>query len=228
MASSQLKSFLREASWAKGLSEEQYQRVDLEIVESKFAAGSIVSAEGQPAENWIGVVEGMVKVDTIAPDGKTTTFIGVSKGGWLGEGSLLKRELRPYEVVALRDSHIAFMPFSTFDWLFRSSLPFNHFLVRQLNARLGQFVEVVESIRMQNSLSQVALCISQLFNPQLGTVETSKLEISQDEIASLCGLSRPRTNIVLRELQDRGLIRTHYGGIQVIDIGGLRGLGRLR
>jgi len=75
----------------------------------KYTTGSVVFQEGKPAEHWLGVLDGMVKVDTVSADGRSTTFIGVSSGGWLGEGSMLKRELRPYEVVTLRDSWIALM-----------------------------------------------------------------------------------------------------------------------
>jgi CRP-like cAMP-binding protein len=66
------------------------------------ASGPVVCREGEPAQHWIGVLEGMVKVDTVSAKGRGTTFIGVSFGGWLGEGSLLKRELHHYEVLALR------------------------------------------------------------------------------------------------------------------------------
>jgi CRP/FNR family transcriptional regulator, cyclic AMP receptor protein len=93
----------------------------------KYPAGSVVCLEGEPAQHWIGVLDGLVKVDTNSADGRGTTFIGDSSGGWLGEGSLLKRELRAYEVITLRDSWIARMPLEIFDWLFETSLPFNHF-----------------------------------------------------------------------------------------------------
>ena len=168
----------------------------------------------------------MVKVETVSPDGRSTTFIGVSSGGWLGEGSVLKRELRPYEVVTLRDSWIALMPMKTFDWLFETSLAFNHFLVHQLNARLGQFVAVVESCRMQSTTAQVAVCVAELFNPALCSATSDALRISQEEIARLCGLSRQIANRALHELQAAGFIRMQYGSIHVLDVEGLHAFGR--
>jgi len=171
-------------------------------------------------------LDGMVKVDTVSPDGRSTTFAGVSSGGWLGEGSLLKRELRPYEVVTLLDSWIALMPFQTFDWLYETSLGFNHFLVHQLNARLGQFIALVETGRIQSTTAQVAFCIAQLLNPALCSATSDVLHISQDEIARLCGLSRQIANRALHALQLAGLVRTQYGAIQVLDIDGLHAFGK--
>jgi CRP-like cAMP-binding protein len=178
---------LLDAAWARGLTEAQLTRVDRETQVAQFTAGSVVCREGVPAQHWVGVLDGMVKVDSVTPDGRSTTFIGVSSGGWLGEGSLLKREIRPYEVVTLRDSWIALMPLQTFDWLYETSLGFNHFLVHQLNARLGQFVALVETGRIQTTTARVALCIAQLLDPALCSATSNVLHISQEEVARLCG-----------------------------------------
>ncbi len=217
---------LLDASWARGLTTQQLTRVDRETQVINFAAGAVICQEGVPAQHWVGVLDGMVKVDTVSPDGRSTTFAGVSSGGWLGEGSLLKRELRPYEVVTLLDSWIALMPFQTFDWLYETSLGFNHFLVHQLNARLGQFIALVETGRIQSTTAQVAFCIAQLLNPALCSATSDVLHISQDEIARLCGLSRQIANRALHALQLAGLVRTQYGAIQVLDIDGLHAFGK--
>jgi len=222
----EMRDRLLQAPWAKHLTEEQVLRVQRDTDVVKYAAGTVVSRKDVPAQHWIGVLDGMVKVDTVLPDGRCTTFIGVSSGGWLGEGSLLKRELRPYEVVALRDSWIALLPIKTFDWLFETSLPFNHFLVRQLNARLGQFVAVVESCRIQSTTAQVALCVAELFNPTLCSAASDALHISQEEIARLCGLSRQVANRALHELRGAGFVRMQYGSIRVLDVAGLHAFGR--
>jgi CRP/FNR family transcriptional regulator, cyclic AMP receptor protein len=215
---------LLDASWAWGLTDAQLTRVDRETQVVQFAAGSVVCREGTPAQHWVGVLDGMVKVDSVTPDGRSTTFIGVSSGGWLGEGALLKREIRPYEVITLRDSWIALMPLQTFDWLYETSLGFNHFLVHQLNARLGQFVALVETGRIQTTTARVALCIAQLLDPALCTATSNVLHISQEEVARLCGLSRQIANRGLHALQVAGLVRAQYGAIEVLDVDGLNNL----
>jgi CRP/FNR family transcriptional regulator, cyclic AMP receptor protein len=212
---------LQHAVWAPLLTLDELERVERETHEQFFPVGSVVCREGEPAEHWVGVIDGMVKVDTVSADGRSTTFIGVSSGGWLGEGSLLKRERRPYEVVALRDSRIALMPRETFDWLYQTSLAFNHFLIRQLNARLGQFVALVESCRMQTTTAQVAISLAELFNPALCPAPPEVVRISQEELAKLSGLSRPITNRALHQLQQAGFLRMHYGSIHVLDVKGL-------
>jgi CRP-like cAMP-binding protein len=147
----------------------------------------------------------------------------VSAGGWLGEGSLLKTEPRRYDVVALRDSRIARMPRSTFEWLLDTSIGFNRFLLRQINERLGQFIALVEHARLLDPDARVARCIAELFNPILYPGIGPRLAISQEEIGYLTGVSRQRANQALRKLEEEGLLAVEYGGIRVLDLERLRG-----
>ena len=54
--------------------------------------------------------------------------MGVSNGGWFGEGSVLKGGHWRFDAVALRASTIALVPRATFEWLLGSSFAFNRFL----------------------------------------------------------------------------------------------------
>ena len=225
-SSNAMRARILDASWVRGLSESQLTRVDRETQVVHFVKGSVVCREGVPALHWVGVLDGMVKVDSMTPEGRVTTFISASSGGWLGEGSLLKREARHYEVVTLRDSWIALMPLQTFDWLYETSLGFNHFLVHQLNARLGHFVALVETGRSQTTTARVALRIAQLLDPAVCSATSNVLRISQEEVARLCGLSRQIANRALHALQEAGLVRMTYGAIEVLNVDGMKDYGK--
>lgn len=217
-----LHDLLTASTWGRALEAGQLARVEREARERRYAAGAVICRKDTPAEHWFGVIEGMVKIDCVAADGRATTFAGVTAGGWLGEGSLLKHERRPYEVVALRECRIAFVPRATFDWLVGCSLPFNRFLIDQLNARLGQFVALVESYRMHDVSGRVAQCLAELFNPQLNPSAGQVIAISQEEVGRLSGLSRQIANRALHELEQAGLLQVSYGTIDVCDVEGLR------
>jgi len=62
-----------------------------------------------------------------------------------GEDSMLKDEPRRYDVVALRESQIAFLPRRLFRALLDRSIGFNRHLLVQLDERLGQFIATVEN-----------------------------------------------------------------------------------
>jgi CRP/FNR family cyclic AMP-dependent transcriptional regulator len=216
------KDILRETMWANALTPEQMTRVEADMIERFVPAGGYACRKGEAVDHWIGVTDGLLKMSSMSPEGKTVTFTGMLAGGWFGEGSLLKTETRKYDVVALRDSHLAFMPRATFNWLLDNSIPFNRFLLMQLNARLGLFISLVEYDRMLDTNARVARCLASLFNPFLNPVRRSLLQISQEEIGYLCSTSRQRTNQALQVLEKAGLLKADYGSITILDLEGLR------
>jgi CRP-like cAMP-binding protein len=164
----------------------------------------------------------MLKVETVSTEGRSTTFAGVPSGAWFGEGAVLKGEPRPYAVVAIRDSSVAFLPRATFQWLLDESRPFSRWLIDQLNARLGPYVALIENLRFEEATGRVAYCLAEMFNPQLYPTTQTQLAISQDEVAKLSGLSRQNTNRALHVLEHAGLVRMRYGLIEVLDLPGLQ------
>jgi CRP/FNR family cyclic AMP-dependent transcriptional regulator len=217
-----LKESLAGTLWARTLLPEQLLRIERETTERFIEAGAYVCKKGEPVEHWMGVTDGLLKMSSVSPEGKSVTFTGMLAGGWFGEGSLLKTEVRRYDVVALRDSHVAFMPRATFNWLLDSSIGFNRFLLNQLNARLGLFIALVEYDRMLDTDARVARCLAALFNPDLNPAGGPQLQISQEEIGYLCSTSRQRANQALQVLEKAGLLQLDYGGLTILDLDGLR------
>jgi CRP/FNR family transcriptional regulator, cyclic AMP receptor protein len=208
--------------WTKSLSAEQRARVEAETTVRDAPAGSFICRKGDPVENWIGIVHGLVKMTSASPEGKTTTFLGVAGGGWFGEGSLLKDQTRKYDIVALRATRLAMMPRTTFGWLLDTDIAFNRFLLLQLNERLAQFIAMVENQRLLEPDARVARSLAGLFNPVLYPAMAADVQISQEEIGYLSGVSRQRVNQALRVLEGAGLLKVEYGGLRILDLDGLR------
>jgi CRP-like cAMP-binding protein len=220
-----LSDMLRSTPWARALTAEQLTRVEATTLERSVPAGGHICRKGEAVEHWIGIVEGLVKMANLSNAGKPMTFTGLPAGAWFGEGSLLKDEPRRYDVIALRPSRVALMPRATFQWLLDSSIPFNRFLLVQLNERLGQFIGQVEHDRLLDVEARVARCLAAMFNPLLYPSTETWLQISQEEIGYLSGVSRQRVNQALKVLERERLIRVGYGGIGVLDLERLRRFG---
>ena len=215
-------NILLKARWATDLDASQQAALTKSIVIRDFSPGMVIAGKGERVDAWIGVLDGLVKINSVSAEGKSVTFTGVPAGGWLGEGSLLKNEPRKYDVVAIRPSKIAFMPRLVFQGLLDSSISFNRFLLLQLNERLGQFIATVEYYRLLGPDARVARCIAELYNPLLYPGNRPELQISQEELGYLCGISRQRANKALGTLAAAGLLQSHYGGIRILDLAGLK------
>ena len=193
---------------------------DMQVADAEV--GEYLCRIGRPATLWFGVVEGLLKMSNDSALGAPITFTGVPSGAWFGEGTLLKRESYRYNIEALRKSLVAGLPIATFDWLLDRSLPFNRYLMKQLNERLGQFIAAREIDRLTDADTRVARSLGALFHPVLYPGVGEVLRITQQELGYLVGLSRQRVNEALRALQSRGLIRIEYGGVRVLDLPGLQ------
>jgi len=185
--------------------------------------GERICRTGVPSNYWFGVIDGLLKMSNDTQEGGQITYTGIPPGAWFGEGTLLKREVYRYNIDALRASTVAGLPSEVFHQLLESSIPFNRFVMRQLNERLGQFIAAREIDRDNQPDARVARSLASLFHPVLYPGVGQLLRITQQELAYLIGLSRQRVNQALTALQAAGLIRVEYGGVRVIDLAGLRG-----
>jgi len=211
--------------WLSLLSEPERERIAPQLVIGTAMPGDYVCRMGRSVTFWFGVIEGLLKMSTDSASGRTITYTGVPPGGWFGEGTVLKRETYRYNISALRTSVVAGLPVDTFHWLLDHSIGFNRFVMNQLNERLAQFIEAREIDRSTNPDVRVARNLAALFNPTLFPGVGEMLRITQQELASLVGLSRQRVNVALNTLQDQGAIRIEYGGMRVLNLQALRNSG---
>jgi CRP/FNR family transcriptional regulator, cyclic AMP receptor protein len=213
---------LRDIPWLQALQSQERERAvdDLRVVQ--VHTGELLCRVGKPATYWFGVIDGLLKMSKDTALGIPITFTGVPPGGWFGEGTILKREAYRYDVQALRNSTVAGISVETFHWLLDRSVPFNRFVLQQLNERLGQFIAAREIDRLSDPDVRVARSLAALFHPLLYPGVGSLLRITQTELGYLVGLSRQRVNKALHHLQDAALIRIEYGGLRVLDLEGLR------
>jgi len=216
---------LAASAWASALPPAEFDRVVAETVVRACPAGGLVCRKGETVDHWVGVVDGLVKMANVSVEGKPMSFTGIGTGGWFGEGSLLKDEPRRYDIVALRESQIAYMPRATFTRLLDTNFAFNRFLIVQLNERLGQFIAMIEHDRLRGPEARLARSLAGLFNPVLYPGIGSLLPVSQEELGQLVGLSRQRVNQALKCLEAEGLVRVEYGGVTVLDVARLRTYG---
>ncbi|MBI0329684.1 Crp/Fnr family transcriptional regulator [Burkholderia plantarii] len=211
--------------WFRALAPEHQARVLADARAEWREAGETVARRHAPSGDWIGVHDGLVKLAIHNAQGRGCTLSGVPSGGWFGEGSVIKRELRKYDVIAIRRSLMLFVPSDTFHALLDTSLPFTGFVIRQLNNRMGEFIASIQNARLLDVDARVAQALAQLMNPDLYPDTGATLPISQEELAMLVGVSRQRINPSLRQLEREGLLRIAYNEIAVTDLARLRTIG---
>lgn len=217
-----VEQLLSEVDWLERLPSQWRDAVYANVYDTSHAKGDFVVRMGEPASSWIGVAEGLLKISAVDRGGRIIMFTGVPRGSWIGEGAVIKREPRRYDIVALRECRLLHLPSSTFRWLMDSSIEFAHVIVSHLNERLSQFIETVEINRIEEPSARVAKMLAVLYNPVLYQRMSTALPMSQSELGELVGLSRSSISGALKQLEREGLITTQYGGIVLNNVAGLR------
>lgn len=219
-----LDQLLGQSAWFTRLDAPAQQQVRADVSERAVAMGTSLGVHGERQHAWFGVLEGLIKWAVIARDGRTITLGGQSVGSWFGEGTLIRDTPRQSELVALRHSRVALVPIETFEWLRLNRPAFNDFLLHQVNERLHWFMGNFAAQGLLETDNRVARALVGMVHPLLNPRGELHLQLSQEELANLSAVSRQSCNSALKRLKDAGLVRSEYGGIDVIDLEGLRRL----
>jgi CRP/FNR family transcriptional regulator, cyclic AMP receptor protein len=213
--------FLEHWPWYRVLPAELQQLILDSTIERTAAAGEYIARAGEPCMHWYGLMRGFLQMYVVSADGSETTLYCLREGQWGGEGSLLKKELRRYDLRALTPSHLFMVPVQTFETLRRSSIEFNQFLCDIMNERMGVFVGMLAASRLLGPEMRVARGLLMLAGHP--AQDAQELLIPQHELALICGLSRQRVNMAISELKRLGLVRSEvHKGIVLVDLARLR------
>lgn len=210
------------SAWFGRISEKAQEQVRLDLVESYLATNQSLGCHGERQHYWFGVMEGLLKWSITAVDGRTVTLGGQSAGSWFGEGTLLRGLPRASDIVALRPSRVAKLPFDTFDWLRRTEPAFSDFLLQQINERLHWFMGNMAAHRLLDSEHLVKRALWGLIHPLLNPMGLKNLLISQEELANLATVSRQRCNAALIRLKRERALDLEYGAIRILNLGALQ------
>jgi CRP/FNR family cyclic AMP-dependent transcriptional regulator len=219
-----LDELLGQSAWFIALDAPAQAQVRSDASERAVAPGDSLSHHGERQHAWYGVLEGLIKWAITASDGRTVTLGGQSVGSWFGEGTLIREEPRQSDLVALRYSRVALVPFDTFDWLRRHRPAFNDFLLMQVNDRMHWFMGNYATHGLLDTDNQVARALVGMVHPLSNPGGERHLQLSQEELANLAAVSRQSCNSALTRFKRAGLVQSEYGGIVVLDLPGLQKL----
>ncbi len=193
---------------------------------SEWERGDRLFHAGDRADSAMIILEGLVKVHKLAPDGADVVLALVGVGDLLGEISAVRDAMRSATATALDTVRATVITVPDLrGFLARhhaSTLALLELTLSRLAASDARRLEFATS----GSLARVSSRLAELaerFGDRVddGTIEVP-LPMSQDDLAAWSAASRESTARALRTLRQLGLIRTHRLRVTVLDLGGLR------
>jgi CRP-like cAMP-binding protein len=168
---------------------------------------------------------GVIKVAAIGPSGREVLLAFRHPGDVFGELALLDDSPRDHLAKAHEDSLICALNRDVILRLARESPDVAFRILTIMGRRVRQFRGRIEQLSYKSATARISRALVDLaaehgVQDSRGTVIAFKL--SQRDLANLVGLTRETVNVVLHELQKRGMVEADRRLIRLLNIDRLR------
>jgi CRP-like cAMP-binding protein len=134
---------------------------------------------------------------------------------WFGQVSSMSRHGSPLTITAASQVDVLHLPLHDFERLMENAENCRLFSLITLEHFNGVMQMVTHQL-INNVERRVALRLALLARRSDGGLHAS-VPISQADLAEMCGLSRPTVQQILSIFERRGMIRTGYRRIEIVD-----------
>jgi CRP/FNR family transcriptional regulator, cyclic AMP receptor protein len=191
----------------------------------RHPARSRVFEEGDPGYEVLIVEQGSVKLVRVSTDGRELVVAVRGEGAILGELSAIDGGVRSTSASTLTPVQLIAVSFERFRELLDTRAGIARALLDVLAERLRESTDRALELGTADALTRVCRRLAEFADldpapPVDGVVLT--VPLSQQEIASLSGLSREAVVKALRTLRELGWIDVAGRSVTLLDVGALR------
>ncbi len=181
--------------------------------------GEYLHYRGDEACGYYGIVRGRLRASAVNEDGKPMTLCFMEQGQWFGEISLVDGVARTHDCEAVIHSDVYIIPKALFERYILGDHTALKYLAKQLCERLRFTLDWVEQSTLMAPPARLARRLLDLMPPQQHTVQ-----INQQELAQMLGLSRQSISKILQEWVQKGWIEIDYNRLTLTQVDQLQNL----
>ncbi len=176
----------------------------------QYPAGASILRESEPGDLFFVLLRGEVKVFVDSPDGREVVLTHLQAGDFFGEMALFAGDVRSASVTSLADSELVVLSRADFLAVLAHDFALTKKILRTLSARLRRANDVIESLALQDVGGRLARYLLRL------AAESGKPPVdgyfvvhrpTHQEIANSIGATRETVTRMLKQFEDRKLIR---------------------
>jgi CRP-like cAMP-binding protein len=174
-------------------------------------AGSPIIRESEPGDLFFVILRGEVKVFVDSPDGREVVLSHLQTGDFFGEMALLEGEPRSASVTALTECELAVLARAEFFALLARDFSLTRKILQTLSSRLRKANEVIESMALLDVGGRLARYLLRLADESGQPPVDGYFVVTRpthQEIANSIGATRETVTRMLKQFEDRKLIRT--------------------
>lgn len=201
------------------LSDEQIALLASRLQPAEFRRNEVIFLKNDPGDSLYVICSGRVKISVPNPDGKDLIINIYGAGDVFGEMSLFDGLPRSAAATALEQVEALRLSRQSFEEVLASVHGLALSIIRLLSRRLRYSTEQTEMLGLFGAYDRVALKLLQLAP---GAARRYEVNLSQQELAAMLGLTREWLNKVLKTFADEGVIALTWGKVTVLDSDALK------
>ncbi len=204
------RSNIESGSWFSKLSPALRQAILARATVRRLADGATLSARGTPAQEWVGVAKGAVRVSSVSLSGKQVTLTYVEPGTWFGDIALFDGLPRTHDASAHGETTLLIVRKTDFKELLAQHVELYDALLRLNCRRLRLMFDQIEDLNTRPLAARLAkqvMLLARSYGVQEGEEIRIGLALAQEDLAQLLGASRQRVNQELKGFEREGAVR---------------------
>ena len=193
----------------------------------RYTAGQMLFKKGDPGTSLMAILAGRVKISTLSADGEEVVLNILGPGQVFGEIALLDGKARTANATAIETSELVALDRGDFLPFLEQHSEIATRLIAVLCERLRWVSDIYDDVVFINVPARLAkklLILAREFGVETsgGAIEIN-IQLSQTDLGKMMGKTRESVNKVMREWQDRGLIRVENGYIKLLQPDAIEG-----
>jgi len=180
------------------------------------SANETVLRQGDDGNSLVIVLEGVVRVSMVTPNGREIILDYAEPGTVLGEIAVLDGEPRTASAISMWKGRVLRLSRSAFEGFFERHPKMAIRMMREMARRLRQTDATIESDRAFTTAPRLARYLKRLTDQKVHGTRLTR-DLSQSELGNFVGISRENINRQLAIWVTEGVIELAQGKIRVID-----------
>ncbi|RMT90985.1 hypothetical protein ALP39_200523 [Pseudomonas marginalis pv. marginalis] len=188
-----------------------------------LTAGQYLFKRGDPPCGLYAVLEGAVRISAVNAQGKEAVLSLVETPYWFGEICLFDSLPRTHDALATAPCTLLQVPQAAMLGILEDQPAYWRDVALLMSHKLRLSLINIEQMSLMPASARLAhrlLMIAEGY----GEIDQARrtLQLPQEDLAAMLGLSRQTTNSLLKALEQQGIIGLGYGAIEILDLEGLQ------
>lgn len=199
------------------LNKEQFPEFDIfkeNVINSIIPQGKLITLEGDSCGYLSFVISGIVRVYKIGETGREITLYRLYEGDSciLTASCIVSNSTFPAFSVAETDVEVFTIPSSLFSSWVKKYPVWQNFIFNLVSERLSDIISVVEEIAFRHVDVRIADRLNKLYEER-----GNPIQITHQKLASDIGSSREVISRILKDFEEKNVIKISRGEIEIIE-----------